>query len=620
MTGGSEFRCVFLANAISKYTKHEAYLLAEHKIPEKIEKAIDDNVIIVKNIFRPTPINVQMLYKLDSIIVVNTDCKHFSNIDYWKGQTDRHDVSVDLTKIKQLVFLYNFLVSPSRNLYAIQEYCNDVRILVTNSKFFNEISDQSRYAKIKAFPRMKIESPIDPETISIKKTKNNKIRIGCLSKSSSSKWNIEYPKLISQLNKRFPDQIIWNFMGMNSHVAEKLKDISDVNIYKEFQLTVKDFLKEVDIFLFFPSWKREEPWSRAVAEGMMSGCPVVTTNKGGNKDQIVHLNNGYLCNNLDEMMDNLSVLIEDQDKLLFMRHNMIIYSAFFSSEYIINKIMAFIKPTSIKMPRKKTKMDQESYQETEAIKHTINDSIWMDKDIATDSMIQKHNQLWLNTINESEDRDWFNLFAPSCSEKDWFSSGILDFFTYCLTDNALINLGKALSKCKAIEIGSGGGRLLCAASSIFNKIYGIDIYDENERTSKILEKYQISNCTLLNDISSIKDDDIDFVYSYSTFGYFIHLRQIFQYFNEINRVLTKDGIASICYHHLISTDENDYCSRTLIDNPNLISLKVKPFLMEKIINDAGLRIITETNTKKFPWSQNADISDQKHLLLKKMAK
>ena len=40
MAGGSEFRCVELANGIARFSEHESFILAEKEIPKKLLNGI----------------------------------------------------------------------------------------------------------------------------------------------------------------------------------------------------------------------------------------------------------------------------------------------------------------------------------------------------------------------------------------------------------------------------------------------------------------------------------------------------------------------------------------------------------------------------------------------------
>lgn len=341
MAGGSEFRAVELATAIAKHTQHEAYLLPEHdKLPDKLKPRIHPNVKIMP-VFGHTP-NPDILYDMDRIIIINTDSKNFTTIEYWNGQSGRHNIPVHLDKIKSMTFLFNFIISPSQHLHGINSHVKDIRIITTNTKFFNEISKQDRYENIRHYPRTILESPIDPETITVDKLPATKIRLGMHSKGLSDKWNAEFPDLIRWSMTNY-NNVAWRFMGMNKDVAANVTGMRGVEVFPEFLMPVKQFLAEVDIFVFFLGWKREEPWSRSSAEALTAGCPVITTNTGGNKDQIVHGNNGYLCESYDDFCKYIGKLVSNAGLLSAMRANAIIRSKLFSSQAIVRKLCDFLE-------------------------------------------------------------------------------------------------------------------------------------------------------------------------------------------------------------------------------------------------------------------------------------
>jgi len=340
MCGGSELRCIEMANAISKYTSHTPVILCEKTLSKRINSYINDGIEVVENVFLPNPTNLDALYSVDSILIVNTDSRDFSKLDYWEGKTSRHNVEADISRIPQMVFLYNFLVSPSKHLHAIAEKC-DVRIITTNKKFFEEITKQDRYEGVRHLPRMILESPINTDNISSTKTECGKIRIGRHSLSAESKFNRETVDLIKMVNKRYEDKVQWDFMGVPDREMKDLQ-IGNVTVRKAFSKPVPDYLNDIDIFLFFVSWSREEPWSRAVAEAIASGCPVLATDKGGNKDQVVHGNNGFLCKETKDFYKHIVYLMEHQEKIQEMGQNSMLYSRFFSSKCVVEKFIKFI--------------------------------------------------------------------------------------------------------------------------------------------------------------------------------------------------------------------------------------------------------------------------------------
>ena len=344
MAGGSEFRCAEMANSILKFTDHTPYLMSEKDFPSRIKEYAEDDVELVPNVFLPEPKNMEKLYEMDHILVVNTDCKNFTTLDYWAGKSERHGVACDLSKIKHFVFLFNFIVSPSRKLYEVSEAGPDVSIITANTKFFDEISEQDRYERVRLFPRMQLESPINPELYTIEKKESDKIRIGMHSKGVGNKWNDDWQWLIKKMNERLgDDRVIFDFMGMPGKLSTKLKAIKNVIARPEDHVTVRDYLSHIDVFCFFPSWGREEPWGRVVGEAMMSGCPIVTTNKGGNLDQVVEGHNGFLCKNKDTFFKRLIYLVEHPNVIECMGYNSERLAKNFTSERVVEKFIRFIE-------------------------------------------------------------------------------------------------------------------------------------------------------------------------------------------------------------------------------------------------------------------------------------
>jgi len=343
MAGGSEFRCVELVNGISRFTMHEPFLLSEKSIPSDILKHIDKDVHVIENCF----LMPEYFYNADCVITVNTDNRDFSTIDYWQGKSTRHNFSLDMEKLKKvkMFFLYNFIVSPSRYLYQLRDAGIDVGIMTTNHKFFKEITKEDRYELVRKLPRYILTSPIDPDKLKIfvRKSKD-KICFGMHSKGLGNKWNDEIEKLIKDINKRYTkDQVEFRFMGIKDSLKKKISKIENVTCLKENGESVKDFLAQVDVFLFFPEWKREEPWGRVIAEAMVSGCPVIALNKGGTEDQVLKFNNGFLCKKYNDYFKYVIYFLEHKEDIAVMSKNSIRISKGFYSERVIEKLISILQ-------------------------------------------------------------------------------------------------------------------------------------------------------------------------------------------------------------------------------------------------------------------------------------
>lgn len=340
--GGSEHRVVEIANSIVRFSDHEVMILAEKGFNGHLSKKLDERVIVALEIFKGKNPDHSILYDMDVILVINTDSYSFSKLDYWVGETKHHDARVDLTRIPRMVFLYNFVISPAQWLGSIATECSDVRIICANKNFYAELIAKDKFRDCAMMPRMILESPIDPDTIPTEKKESKVIRIGKHSMPHGYKFNEDHTQLIEAVNKRFAKQIQWDFLGVPKEMIPSISKFPNVTVREAFSVPVGEYLTEIDIFLFFISWGRNEPWSRAVAEGMTAGCPILATNKAGNRDQVIDGNNGYLCSSVMEFQQSLEYLIENPEVIQKMGRNSRLYSRQFTSQRIITGLLDFI--------------------------------------------------------------------------------------------------------------------------------------------------------------------------------------------------------------------------------------------------------------------------------------
>ena len=132
-------------------------------------------------------------------------------------------------------------------------------------------------------------------------------------------------------------------MGIKKELKKKLQKIKNVICLNEDEEPVKEFLDKLDVFLFFPDWRREEPWARVVAEAMVSGCPIIALDKGGTKDQILDYNNGFLCKKYDDYYKGVIYFMEHKEIIEKMSKNSIRISKEFYSEKVINKLISIFE-------------------------------------------------------------------------------------------------------------------------------------------------------------------------------------------------------------------------------------------------------------------------------------
>jgi glycosyltransferase involved in cell wall biosynthesis len=85
---------------------------------------------------------------------------------------------------------------------------------------------------------------------------------------------------------------------------------SRVECYAQGSLDVADFLHESDIWFFAHSIYWRESACIAMLEAMACGLPVVVTNAGGMREYMRHGETGFLCNDAQEFIRFLHLLLE----------------------------------------------------------------------------------------------------------------------------------------------------------------------------------------------------------------------------------------------------------------------------------------------------------------------
>ena len=118
-----------------------------------------------------------------------------------------------------------------------------------------------------------------------------------------------------------------------------------------------------------------------------------------------------------------------------------------------------------------------------------------------------------------------------------------------LTSTVIEALGSTESA-SALEIGSGGGRILLAACSKFQHVTGIDVRQSHGPVERKLAASGLDNYTLCTgDGSSIPSDtaSLDFVYSYIVLMHLPSIDTFRSYIAETRRALRPGGVAQLYY-------------------------------------------------------------------------
>tara|TARA_B100000676_G_scaffold247026_1_gene250108 strand:+ start:4270 stop:5004 length:735 start_codon:yes stop_codon:yes gene_type:complete len=208
------------------------------------------------------------------------------------------------------------------------------------------------------------------------------------------------------------------------------------------------------------------------------------------------------------------------------------------------------------------------------------------------------------TVFEDE-QEFHNFFDIDDTVENALKRGFIDFSHRIFTPDFYQVLGDPRDK-TALEIGFGGGRLLNAASNFFGNVVGVDIHECFDRTSSILDREGCTNYQLVHrdDIDSIPENSIDFVYSFIVFQHFSHWSEAEFYIKHVERVL-KPGGCGILYMAINERDQNaDFVESGEFWEELGVSLVVKPDFAMKRLSES-FQVFQASRTAKSMWGKGA---------------
>ena len=195
---------------------------------------------------------------------------------------------------------------------------------------------------------------------------------------------------------------------------------------------------------------------------------------------------------------------------------------------------------------------------------------------------------------------WFDHHE---TKKKYWASGFIDLNQRILTHDVFKIIGDPRDKV-CLEIGFGGGRLLNAATHIFDFVYGVDIHDCFEKVESMLDN---KNYKLFkqDEISFISDNSIDIAYSYITFQHFESEKDFNFYLNHIKRVLKAGGVLVLFYGVYITEKDEDYIilKKDKIDDRSS-SFLCKPEFIARSFSKNGFKSVYHDIAAKKPWLDN----------------
>ncbi len=157
-----------------------------------------------------------------------------------------------------------------------------------------------------------------------------------------------------------------------------------------------------------------------------------------------------------------------------------------------------------------------------------------------------------------------------------------------------------VAKKRSLEIGFGGGRLVAQAAKSFDEAVGVDIHQAFDNTKCFLALQNCENYRLVhrNDIESLKDGSVDFVYSFIVFQHFDSVEEVDFYLSQIERLLSDEGISHIYYGKSKDTDIQ------VTDDKNFVlrdcSLFVAPEAMKDLVGKRFEVLEYQDNLPKNP--------------------
>ena len=184
--------------------------------------------------------------------------------------------------------------------------------------------------------------------------------------------------------------------------------------------------------------------------------------------------------------------------------------------------------------------------------------------------MNKIEEYWINNTKNrlNNDFEYLSWFYICNNIEEYFRYGYIDFFNRILTNNLYSYLGDPTEKV-SLEIGFGGGRLINAATSIFKHCYGIDIINKDciNKTKEILNSNNKYNFTLLNfnERNTIKENSIDFIYSFKDIQYFSSMTVLIEYIKYTKKILSMTG-CGIFYFKKIRNNNNDFNTYIVLDS------------------------------------------------------
>jgi SAM-dependent methyltransferase len=238
---------------------------------------------------------------------------------------------------------------------------------------------------------------------------------------------------------------------------------------------------------------------------------------------------------------------------------------------------------------------------------------WTQPEAATPApLLAAHQQKYCAAIRRARQagadafQAWFNREA-ACTPQQHLVRAHWDFALHMLTPTVCAYLDRPEERV-ALEIGSGGGRLLLAACRYFREVIGVDIHDEQAAVAQFLQAQHAANVRLLRttgDSLPVDTASVDFVFSFIVLQHLPSFAVFAAYLHETARCLRRGGVAQLYFgrfarlhplHQLLCWRQG-YRATPAVP-ANHMSLVVRLARVRRLCASLGLRVV-ESGTSYF---------------------
>jgi len=140
------------------------------------------------------------------------------------------------------------------------------------------------------------------------------ISLGKHSRPDYFKFSDDFPNFYKNLNLKNPK---YKVMGITEDFKERFsyfKFDSNWELLKANEKPTEDFLNSLDLYIYNSHPSFIENQSRAIIEALLNGLPVIAPNQYNFPNQIIHGENGFLCDTYEDFK-KYSILLESDFNL-----------------------------------------------------------------------------------------------------------------------------------------------------------------------------------------------------------------------------------------------------------------------------------------------------------------